>query len=64
VVKGDGACLELIALGLKGVLFLGKRIEESSKLRFLTLEDVDLPRKHCDLAIDVLSSYAGHQWCG
>lgn len=60
-VKGDAARLELAALGLECMLFEGDRVEESMELGFSALEDVDLPRKRCDLAIDVLGSWTGHQ---
>lgn len=60
-VEGDAAAgLEVVALCFNDVLLECERVELCTELRFLSLEDVDLPRKDCDLAIDVLGSWAGH----
>jgi hypothetical protein len=61
-VERDAVILELVALGLDDVLFVGDGVEESSKLRPTTLEDVDLTNKHCGVLVDVLWTLVGHYW--
>jgi hypothetical protein len=52
----DAVLLELVAfaLNLKGTLFEGDSVEESSKLRLSALKDVDLPSKDGGALVDVL----------
>jgi hypothetical protein len=59
-VEWDAVVLELVALGLNGVLLVVDSVEESPKLRLAALEDVDLAGKHCGISVNVLCTYVGH----
>lgn len=53
-MEWDAVVLELVALGLNGVLLVVDSVEESPKLRLAVLEDVDLAGKHCGISVNVL----------